>query len=271
VVILSSHSITKAAFLGAVLATIAVSSCSSTKSELHDEIMHGTIQYPFSKTNPLGMNGPQDKFIIRSAIGGTEYSIEIPGAARDYDVEVPLAAIHGGENNNVLSGLPADLSKPNATDNELVKALPSLAKARPTDTAMMDSAFGVGETDGPRQSPSYSLGISKATNFYKNKQFEYALIEINNMLAFYPNSPKLLKMKGTCLIKMRNLQLAELAWIKALQLTPNDRTLQKGVERLQKRILAMGKTSQGGSLAAPYEVPAPVGSPDKNTESLIGH
>ncbi len=267
---LSSRSITKGALLLSAVIMVA-SSCASDGVDPNEAIMHGTIQYPFSSTDPIGLNREQEKFVIRSAVGGSEYTIEIPGGARDFDVEVPLAAIHGGENNNLLGGRPKDLATPNATDKELVNALPSLARKRPTDTAMMDGAFGVGEHNGPRQAPSYSLGISKATKYYKKRQFEYALIEINNMLAFYPNSPKLLKMKGTCLIKMRNLQLAELAWIKALELTPRDKTLRRGVERLQKRIIAVGKTSQGISLEKPYNVPTPVGTPSRNTEGAIGH
>jgi tetratricopeptide (TPR) repeat protein len=268
-VTLSSRSIIKVGFL--IFSVILISSsCSSSNSDVENAIIHGTIQYPFAQTDPLGREKSEDKFIIRSAVGNSEYSIEIPGGAREFDVEIPLAAIHG-DNANLVNGLPNDLSKPNNTDRELVNALPSLSKKRPTDTAMMDGAFGVGEKDGPRQAPSYSLGISKATRFYKKKQFEYALIEINNMLAFFPNSPKLLKMKGTCLIKMRNLQLAELAWIKALELNPKDKTLQRGVKRLQKRIIAVGKSSQQYSLDKPYDIPTPVGSPSTSTENAIGH
>lgn len=250
--------ITKLFLIGS-LALLLPMGCASDRDDPYDQIMHGTIAYPFAKTDPLGTNGPGDRFIIKSSVGGTEYAIEIPGAAQDFDVEVPLAAIHQDNGPNFANGAPTSLAASVNTDKELVNALPQLAKHRPTDTAVIDGVFGVGEAEGPQQSPSYSLGISKVNHYYKKKQFEYALIEINNMLAFYPNSPKLLKMKGTVLVKIRNFQLAELSWIKALQLTPQDKSLRKALERLQARMMKTGHASQGLSMDAPYSIPQPVG------------
>lgn len=243
---------------------------------MEQQLIHGTIDYPFAEpTAPLGRDvaTPAEKFVIRSAVGAAEYVVEIPGGARDYDVHVPLAEIAPAEDLAAAGGgaSPRNLANPTVTDSELVKDFPSLEKARPTDTAMLDGAFGVGEAEGPRQAPSYSLGISKINEYYKRRQYEYALIEINNLLAFYPNSPKLHKMKGTVLVKMRNLKLAELAWIKALQLTPQDKTLQAALERLQRRIIAIGEASQGMSLDKPYQIPEPVGTGPATVEEALAH
>ena len=39
-------------------------------------------------TDPLGKNGNEDKFVIKTITGGTEY-IEIPDGADNYEIMVP--------------------------------------------------------------------------------------------------------------------------------------------------------------------------------------
>lgn len=236
-----------------------------------DPILHGTIQYPFvDETRPLGLNIPEQKFVIRSAIGNKEYAIEIPGEARDYDVQVPLADLGSAYDQDVL-GNPKSLANPAMTDAEITANLPRLERERPTDTAMMDAAFGVGNADGPEQAPSYTLGMAKINRHYKDRQYEYALIELNSLIAFYPNSPKLHKMKGTVLLKMRNLPLAELAWIKALELEPKDRSLRNALTKLQRRIIATGKAPASLPIDQNLEIPAPVGTPAPTLEGALTH
>lgn len=254
----------------------ALSSCwSSTSSDgdAESEILAGEIAYPFvDEARSLGRNGPEEKFVIKSAVGDREYTIEIPGAARDYDVQVPLGDL-GETDGDVIAGRkPKQLASPVTTDKEMVAALPRLDKSRATDSALMDSAFGVGQTDGPKQSPSYTLGLAKVGDFYKRRQYEYALVEANNMLAFYPNSPQLHKMKGSILLKMRNLSLAELAWIRALELDPNDKVVRKALERLQKRIVQTGQSAASPTAATqPQQVPTPVGTLPPQKEDALAH
>lgn len=207
------------------------SSCAS--EDPYDQLINGTIAYPFYATNhPLGKHQSlsDNKFVIRTLSGTTEYVVEIPGAAVDYDVEVPIAAIGGEE-------YPKDRVK-NATltDRELVADMPKLSEATQKEKALMDKAFGVGETGGPKQAPSYTLGLSKINDLYRRGQYELSLVEINNLMAFYPTSVKLYKMKGTVLIKLRNLALAEKAWTRASELAPSDAVIKKGLLRLRRKI-----------------------------------
>ena len=249
--------------------------CASTpagrnSSVRYNEILHGTIDYPFvGDGRPLGRRAPEERFIIKSAVGDREYVVEIPGGAREYDVEIPLAALDDTEAGDGLMNKPRGLANPATTDREMVANLPSVDKLRPTDANIMDSAFGVGSDKGPRQSPSYTLGIAKINNLYLERKYEFALIEINNMLAFYPNSPQLHKMKGTVLVKMNQLALAEESWLQALRLTPNDKALRKGVARLQKMIRARAAYLNSTDPQAP-PLPQPVGKVEADpTSSLI--
>lgn len=258
--------------MGGTLVTL---SCSGTRGtdESFDPIVNGTIQYPFvDETGPLGLNVPEEKFIIRSAIGNKEYTIEIPGGARDFDVQVPLADLGSPDDFDPIAGRrPHDLPNPVSTDAEAVATFPRLENERPTDTAMMDAAFGVGTAEGPIQAPSYTLGMAKINRYYKDRQFEYALIELNSLISFYPNSPKLYKMKGTVLIKIRNMALAELAWIKALELEPKDRSLRVALSKLQKRIIASGNAPKSLPLDQNLQIPAPVGTVPSAKEGALTH
>jgi len=237
-----------------------------------DPVAGGTITYPFvDETRAIGRDRPEDKFVIRSAVGDREYTVEIPGAARDYDVQIPLADI-GEKDPDVLAGRkPRQLPSPVSTDQEMVAALPRLDKDRPTDTALMDAAFGVGNTEGPTQAPSYTLGIAKINQYFRQHQYPYALVELNSLIAFYPNSPKLQKMKGTVLLKMRQWKLAELAWIKALDLDPTDRAVRAALAKLQKRILASNQSPVAGPPGPTLPVPAPVGIKPSTPESALAH
>lgn len=257
--------------LAPTAATLLAVACASGTSEptAYERLRSGSITYPFAKSpQSLGKEPPAEKFVIRSAVGQREYTVEIPGAARDYDVAVPLAELGGAAEG--ASGKD-DVGNPAKTDGEMVASLPQISEKRPGETQVMDRAFGVGPKGGPRQAPSYTLGIAKVNEHFKKRNYEYALIEINNLLSFYPNSPRLHKMKGTVLLKMRNYQLAERAWLKALKIDPSDKKLGKAVERLQERMVATGKAAEGTNLQKPADIPEPVGTANEAGEAVLGH
>jgi sugar phosphate isomerase/epimerase len=127
--------------------------------------------------------------------------------------------------------------------------MPQLPRDTEADRALLDKAFGVGELGGPQQSPSYTLGLARINEFYQKHQFEYALVEINNLLTYYPTSIKLHKMKGTVLIKLSSLALAERAWLRAAELAPDDPVVKKGLERLRRKMDLERKVS--GQLVNP--------------------
>ncbi len=219
------------------MALVFVSSCSSRSDPSEsvsdsDHAMYGSIAYPFVKGRPLGINSEKERFILRSRVGSTEYVVEIPRAAEDYDVEVPLAT----SKDLGMSGTPQGLPSPVSTDREMLSSMPSVSRSNPSQANLIDKAFGVGENLGPEQSPSYTLGLSKIGDLYKRKEYEFALIEINDLLSFYPNSTRLYKMKGSILMKLQDYALAERSWRKAVDLDPNDHALQQSLIRLQKKI-----------------------------------
>ena len=257
------------------LVSVIMSACASTTTS-ETRASSGVISYPFvAETRPLGQTRTKQPFVIRSTVGTSEYSVEIPDSAADYDIQIPLADIapKGSGDLSPLS-LGSDKSvNPGTTDKELVAALPDLAKNKPGQTAMMDAAFGVGSPEGPVQSPSYTLGIARVNQHFKNRNYELALVELNNVLAYYPNSPKLLKMKGTLLLKTGNHELAMRSWQRALDLAPQDLALQNSMNRLNERLIAeqnaraaSGAKQNSSSTITPMTPIAP--TPDQALDSV---
>lgn len=112
--------------------------------------------------------------------------------------------------------------------------MPRLDQRDPRTVALTDKAFGVGEQGGPGQGPSYTLALSRIRKLYSENQFELALIDVNNLLQFHPNSVYLTT-KGTLYFKLQNLPLARIAWDKALRISPRDRKLAKAIESLDRK------------------------------------
>ncbi len=246
--------------------------CASSKTS-RPTITEGSISYPFiADTKPLGRAREKKPLVIRSASGTSEYSVEIPDDASRYDIQIPLAELTPKGAVASQIGHEQKIMNAGTTDKELIADLPALSKSKPSDTAMLDAAFGVGSPEGPIQSPSYSLGIAKVNQHFKDRNFELALVELNNILAFYPNSPKLLKMKGTLLLKTGNRNLAMQAWQRALDLAPNDRPLKRSIERLSDRLAAEQNARAADSKAtAPSSNIKPLAPQPEDTLDKIAH
>ncbi len=214
------------------LLLLAMASCNSPSSDERIlDRMNGPISFPFAPTSALGNSEKKEPFLIRSNTGTVEYEVQLPGAGRNYDVEIPVALEGSGKTN--VDKKSARESSPVSSDKELLSELPDMEIRQGSTAAMLDRSMGVAKTD-KSQGPSYTLGLAKVRTFYRSKDFEFALIETNNLLAFYPGSPLLYKMKGSILMKLGHKNLAEKSWSRALELSPNDKTLQVALVRLKK-------------------------------------
>jgi hypothetical protein len=240
-----------------------VPSCSHSEStppstQSIDERLSGPISFPFGPTTGIGDRERREPFVIRSNTGAAEYQVELPGSGRDYEVEIPVT-LEGSKTSKPTDG-SSKLGSAVSTDKELLSELPDMELRQGATAALLDKSMGVGKTDRG-QGPSYSLGLAKIRNYYSARQFEFSLIELNNLLAFYPGSPLLYKMKGSILLKLGNRNLASKSWIKAFELAPTDKVLQVALNRLLKSI-------QSSSVAGPIETPNPNPAPSQNENSI---
>ena len=212
-------------------------SCASARSDSVEAMVRGEAQisYPFYVHTPqLGTAGDHDRFVIRTVSGNTEYTVEVPSAAEDFDVMIPLAETQ--QQVSLEEKMLKTARNAQLTDRELTAQFPKPDAKTLKDRQLLDDAFGVSEKTGPRQAPSYSLGLAQLGQMYQRQEFELCLIEINHLLAFYPNAPRLHKMKGSVLLKLNNPRLALKAWYRASELTPEDRVVQKGIRNLTAKL-----------------------------------
>ena len=191
------------------------------------------IDLPF-KSKPETSKQFQNPFVIRTIADNIEYVIEIPSAGEDYNIEIPIAQLKKSFPKVKDFIKERNLSSTSATDKEMLKDLPKSFLKEEKEINDLDRVFGVTKDVTPRQAPSYILGLAKVGQLYKKQEFEYALIETNHLLSIYPNSPKLLKMKGSLYLRLGNPRLTIRAWEKALELEPNNKKLEVAVERLKK-------------------------------------
>lgn len=207
--------------------------CQQTRDP-YAELAAGQISYPFTeKTEKIGKDPARDRFVIRSVRGDSEYIVEIPDGGDDYDIAVPMQGLGGGAGG---AASKKDPKNPQITDRELLSAMPKPDYEQERERAMLEDALGLGSSESQEQGPSYSLGLAKVVEYFKSRQYEYALIEVNQLLAYYPNAARLYKMKGTILLKTGELSLAEKAWVRAAELDPKDRGIVRGIERIRRRL-----------------------------------
>lgn len=261
------HSIFKALLIfSPISACIPFVNSDDNAGEPIDHVLHGSITYPFVRTNPLGVNGKPEKFVIKSISGGTEYVIEIPDAGENYDIEIPLAVLQQGKSHENLKNIGSAAQ----TDREIMGSLPDMSKEAQAKTDFLDKAFGVGKNTGPQQSPSYTLGLAKISRLFRDHKYEYALIEANNLLSYYPQSPRLHKMKGTIYVKLQNYPLAEKSWIRALGYNPRDKVLRKSISKLQKRIQHNYLSPKDSDLSLPSPVSRSANAPNNEVDTKLG-
>jgi len=206
----------------------------------------------------MGNDPAGDRFVIRSVKGGAEYIVEIPHGADDYDISIPLTALPNDDGK-------AKVHNPQLTDRELLSTMPTADREQERDRSLLENAMGVGTQDGPDQGPSYSLGLAKVNQHYKVRNYEYALIEVNQLLSYYPNAARLYKMKGTILLKTGDLSLAEKAWLRASELDPKDRTITKGLERLRSRLEMQQKLSPSRPQSKAKRMKKPIATRDQKS------
>ena len=159
----------------------------SNKTQQNEDILKGTIAYPFGSTKAVGIDMNRDKLVLRSLSGNHEYVVELPDDHEDFNLEVPLSEINQAVNGGRLSR--RKIRDPSRTDREIVANFPSIAKTNKTETELLDNAFGVTKSRVPSDAPSYTLGIARINNLYKNRDYEYALIEIDHLRAFFQRVP----------------------------------------------------------------------------------
>lgn len=119
------------------------------------------------------------------------------------------------------------------TDQEVVGATRATDDTLGRDLGDIDRKLKVTPEENSGQAPSFTLGIQKVKELFKEKLFEDALIETNEMLRFYPKSAQVLLMKGTLHQRLGQVDLALSSYKRAYEYEPSRKLLAQ-IESLQR-------------------------------------
>lgn len=89
----------------------------------------------------------------------------------------------------------------------------------------IDRALDVSEAALRPMSPSFTLQTQKIRDLFREKRFEEALVEINELVIHYPRSSLLWTMKGTLHLRLSQRELSLAAYERAFDIEPSERLL----------------------------------------------
>lgn len=121
------------------------------------------------------------------------------------------------------------------TDKEIVGAEHSTDDRHAKSLGQLDKQLGVEPEEKPGQAPSFTLGTEYIKDLFKAQKFEEALIEVNEMLRWYPKSAQLLMMKGTLHQRLSQIDLALTAYQRAFEYEPS-RKLKAQIDYVQRLV-----------------------------------
>lgn len=161
---------------------------------------------------------------------------QIPGSSRDdSEVSIPIDAVPGIEKRSTLEQRRREYHA-QKTDKEIVGSAHAVDDRHTKKLSDIDKNLGVQPEEAPGQAPSYTLGVQFVKELFKDKKYEDALIEVNDLLHYYPKSAQLLMMKGTLHQRMGQIDLALTAYVRASEYEPS-RKLQAQIDHI-KRLIA---------------------------------
>jgi tetratricopeptide (TPR) repeat protein len=201
------------------------------------EAVRAPIENPFTEYHPKRFT--ENAMIVRTRNGERSLEIELPNnSSLQGQIHVP---IHGrstpGESESV-EGVPSWKDrKPVATDREILSELPQTAPELLQSRQGIERTLGLtGEDLSHQENTSYLARLDHVKQLYKKSRFEAAILEIDEMISFYPYDPKLHRMRGTLLDRMGKSDLALRSWKQALELKPEDQGLSTFIQRREKQL-----------------------------------
>jgi tetratricopeptide (TPR) repeat protein len=138
-------------------------------------------------------------------------------------------------------------NKPTLSDHEIVSHFPKTAPANILRREQLEQELGMMESmeQTHQGEGSYLAQIDEVKQLFRAARFEAALIELDQMMRLYPTDPNIYEMRGTLLDRLGYRDLALQSWKQSLRLNPENRSLEKFIERRKSRPdLKRGTASQ---------------------------
>ncbi|MFN7685060.1 MAG: hypothetical protein ACK5QT_06575 [Oligoflexia bacterium] len=235
---------------GALLALLGIlSACSSLKGLLAVEEegeRSKLIANPFGSLYPQPTYDASAPVVVRSKKGDRALEVEIPAA----DSAVSEWVVPISPQARATPEVRTDYAnrKPSAADREIQREMPQpdaqeVAMRQDLETEMGLQAVDEDLAQGDR---SYLGALDRIKSLFRERRFEAALLETEELLKEHPADPKLHAMRGTLLDRLGYLDLARQSWSQSLKLDPSNESLRRFLDRKADRLPA-GKEIKGGN------------------------
>jgi tetratricopeptide (TPR) repeat protein len=152
-------------------------------------------------------------------------------------------------------------------DKELSGGRKSMDDRHFKDVIEIDKSLGVEPTGTAQEAPSYTKSVILLKQLFKERQYEEALIVLQELMQFYPLSPQLLMMKGTLHQRLQQIDLALAAYEKAFDIEPSKR-LKAQIDYLKRRAWEREKLRERATgVVIPLGVQETRSMPSKSSET----
>ena len=127
------------------------------------------------------------------------------------------------------------------TNQELVGSALGLDQKFPQDLARLDRELGVIDRSKVEKLPNFIQELEEINILYQERKFERLTVKLNHLLEFFPESPKLLRMKGTVYLKLGFYEASLNAFMRAYDLQA-DKRLKAQIDSLKDRLAGQERT-----------------------------
>ncbi len=233
------------------------SSCGGAKSFLalddQDE-RSKPIANPFGSLYPGPTFDSSAPVVVRSKRGDRAVEFEIP--ARDSEVSewvVPM----GPQGRSPASAEPGEAAgrgsedygsrRPSSVDREIQRQMPQPAPEQAAERRELEQEMGLQavEEDLPKGDHSYLGSLDRIKGLFRERRYEAALLEAEELMKEHPTDPRLHAMRGTLLDRLGYGDLARMSWAQALKLDPTNEPLRRFLDRRGERVPAAALPAGG--------------------------
>lgn len=214
-----------------------------------EDVKYRPIEDPFGDAAMAPRK--DDEIILRSKKGDRAFEVIMPKSDQtNTTFEAPTDQLFGEirEEPDKKKGVDQKYEKlkPTVADREIAGTFPQVKPEESWKQREIERELGLtaSEQERPEATESYLAGVDTVKQLFRKGRFEAALIEVDGLIQHYPTNPRLFEMRGTLLDRLGYPDLAIRSWIQALEFNPQNKALERFVERKKRKEKWRGTASQ---------------------------
>ena len=231
-----------------ILLFLAIASGCSTLSDFfatypNSKYAEKPISNPFRSSSVNKQN--HSKMVLRRRSGNEAMELEMSHKDQTFsNMIIPLNDSSISQNDRGVASTQNrshqeyDQIEPTPADKEITHQLEEHSEKRRVEQNEIEKQLGLKTSpkwEKNKKNTSYLAKMDRIKRLFKDQRYEAALIEVDKMIQFYPQDPKLFQMRGSLLERLGYHKLAIRSWKQALDLNPSDKGLKKFLENQTQR------------------------------------